>query len=122
MCGALVFCEPPQPGRRGSSPARRCMTRVAIAVALQFTLLCVASAALRAQTSSEPVTSQAENISPVRTSSQSSAPVPSRADATVHGGTIFGSVKQGTIPLSGVLIIVRNEETKNKFTTITDGA
>jgi trimeric autotransporter adhesin len=81
------------------------MTRVAIAVALQFTLLCGASAALRAQPSS-----------------QSSAPVPSRADATVHGGTIFGSVKQGTVPLSGVLIIVRNEETKNKFTTITDGA
>jgi trimeric autotransporter adhesin len=96
------------------------MTRVA--VALQFTLLCVASTALRAQTSPKPVTSQPENISPAQTSPQSSAPVPSRAGATVHGGTIFGFVKQGTIPLSGVLIIVRDEETKNKFTTITDGA
>ena len=89
----------------GSSPVRRCVMRVAIPIALQLTLLFLASATL-----------------PAQSSSHSSTPVPSRADTTVHGGTIFGSVKQGTIPLSGVLIIVRDENTKNKFTTITDGA
>jgi trimeric autotransporter adhesin len=49
-------------------------------------------------------------------------PPPSQPAATNHGGQIFGAVKQGTIPLSGVRISVVHLDSGKKFITITDGA
>lgn len=49
-----------------------------------------------------------------------SAPTPS-SESTAHNGRIHGTIKVGTIPLSGVIVAATNMRSGKKFISITDG-
>jgi trimeric autotransporter adhesin len=50
------------------------------------------------------------------------APASPALNSLAHGGRIHGSAKQGTIPLSGVNVMITGADSGKKFATLTDGS